>query len=84
MTCTCPGKVIEITPPYEHIHLDDSLNAGMLAIKVLGAPGTQGAAVTGTHGVGVNTPLAAEVADAVAGFAIEIHIANVGRLTTGL
>ena len=49
----------------------------------VGTPGTQGAAVTGTHGVGVNTPIAADVADAVAGFARELHIPNDARFLPG-
>jgi len=56
----------------------------MFAIMVLVAPGAQGAEVTGTHGVGVKTPLAADVAEAVAGLDMEVHMANVGILTTGL
>jgi hypothetical protein len=38
--------------------------------------GAQGAEITGTHGIGVNTPMAAAVADATVGFAIDWHIPN--------
>jgi len=55
------------------------LRAGILAIKVVGDPGTHGAGVTGTHGMGVNTPSAAAVAAATVGFAGEEHIPN-GRI----
>ena len=34
--------------------------------------------ITGTHGIGVNTPMAAEVADATVGLAIERHMPKVG------
>lgn len=43
-------------------------------------PGAQGATITGTHGIGVNTPMAAEVAAETAGFAIERHMPKVGML----
>lgn len=36
--------------------------------------------ITGTHGIGVNTPMAAEVADATVGLAIERHMPKVGML----
>lgn len=69
----CPGLVIEILPPYAHINLQLSNNAGMFVISSL-PPGAQGATVTGMHGIGVRTPIAAAVADATVGFAIERHI----------
>ncbi len=84
ITFTWPAKVMEMTPPYEHIHLDDSVRAGMFARRTVGAPGAQGLAVTGTQGVGVKTPLAADVAEAVVGFDMEVHIAKEGIFTTGL
>jgi hypothetical protein len=49
----------------------------------LGLPGTHGATVFGTQGIGVSTPKAAAVADATVGFANEVHIANGGILTIG-
>jgi hypothetical protein len=75
--------VILIVPPYEHIHFDASFNAGILPINTVGTPGIHGPAVIGVHGMGVNTPLAAEVADAVAGFAMEVHVANGIMFTNG-
>jgi hypothetical protein len=36
--------------------------------------------ITGTHGIGVSTPIAAEVAEATVGLAIERHIPKVGML----
>lgn len=60
---------MEMTPPNEHISLDELLSAGMLAIITVALPGVQGAAVIGVQGIGVSTPSAAAVADATAGFA---------------
>ena len=84
ITVTWPANVIDITPPYEHIHLEESFNAGMLAIRTVGAPIIQGAAVMGVQGIGVRTPLAADVADATAGLAIDMHITKPGIFTYGL
>ncbi len=50
----------------------------------VGAPGVQGEAVAGTHGIGVKTPLAAAVADATVGFVGAEHVAKVGMFTMGL
>ena len=36
--------------------------------------------ITGTHGIGVSTPIAAEVAAETVGLAIERHIPKVGML----
>src|SRR5580704_742745 len=48
------------------------------------APGSQGAVVTGTQGIGVRTPSAAAVADATSGLEGLLHIPNVGTFTIGL
>jgi hypothetical protein len=56
----------------------------MLAIRTVGAPGAQGEAVTGMHGIGVSTPNAAAVAAATVGFEGEMHIPNGAILTIGL
>jgi len=53
----------------------------MLAISTVGEPGIQGAGITGVHGIGVKTPRAAAVADATAGFTIDVHTLN-GRMFT--
>lgn len=45
-------------------------------------PGIQ-EAVDGTHGAGVNTPRAAAVAAATAGFVAVVHIANGGMFVIG-
>jgi hypothetical protein len=56
----------------------------MFATSTVGDPGAQGAAVTGTQGMGVRTPSAAAVAAATIGFAIELHIPNGIMFTIGL
>jgi len=81
---TCPGKVIDITPAHVHMHLLVSFRAGMFAIITVGDPGAHGAAVAGTHGTGVGTPRAADVAAITAGFVGALHIPNGGIFTTGL
>ncbi len=65
-----------IVPPKEHTHVEELVKAGMFAIMTLDAPGAQGAEVAGVHAWGVSTPLAADVADATAGLAIEVHMAK--------
>jgi hypothetical protein len=66
------------------MHFDELLSAGIDPIRTVGEPGTQGAVVAGTQGIGVSTPLAAAVADATVGFATELHIPNVGILLIGI
>ena len=51
--------------------------------NTVGDPGAQGAAVTGTQGIGVKTPNAAAVAAATCGFAMEVHIPKGMILTIG-
>lgn len=77
-----PATEIEIEPAQLHMHLDELFNAGILRIVTVGDPGVHGV-VTGIQGVGVSTPLAAAVADAVVGFAKDEHIPNVGMLVIG-
>jgi len=83
LTVVVPAYVIEITPRYEQLHLDELFSAGALRKVTVGEPGAH-ATVTGTHGVGVKTPLAADVADAVVGLANDEHIPNVGILVVGM
>src|SRR5258708_7917935 len=73
-----------MTPAQLHMHLEVLFNAGMLPIFIVVEPGAQGALVTGMHGMGVNTPRAAAVAEATVGFAREEHIPNVGMFAIGL
>ena len=72
-----------ITPPHTQFNVDVLFNAAELQISVVGEPTTQGAGVTGTHGIGVKTPSAAAVAPATAGFAMDRHIPNDGIFTIG-
>src|ERR1700722_14365924 len=71
-------------PPQLHISLELLSSAGMLAMSTVGAPGAQGAAVTGRQGIGVRTPSAAAVAAATIGFAGEEQTPKGGMLTIGL
>ena len=58
-------------------------SAGIPPIIVFGTPGAQGVVVTGMHGMGVNTPIAAAVADATAGLAGQMHMPNGMMFTMG-
>jgi hypothetical protein len=66
------------------MHLELLLRAGILATITVGAPGAQGAAVTGMQGIGVNTPKAAAVAAATIGLDGELHIPKGIMFTIGL
>src|SRR5258707_11337523 len=71
-------------PPQLHISFELLFSAGILPIITVGDPGAQGAAVTGTHGMGVSTPSAAAVAAATIGFDGELHIPNGGIFAIGM
>lgn len=73
-----------MTPAHMHISLQVLSSDGMFANNTVGAPGTQGAEVLGTHGIGVKTPSAAAVAEATVGFAGLEHMPNGMMLTIGL
>jgi hypothetical protein len=66
------------------MHLLVLFKAGKLAIITVDEPGAQGAGVTGVQGIGVNTPRAAAVAAATAGFAGDLHIPKGMIFTNGL
>ncbi len=72
-----------MTPPQVQLSLQLLSSAGMFPINTVGAPGTQGAGVTGTHGMGVSTPSAAEVAAATVGLARLLQTPNGAMLATG-
>ena len=80
----CPGWTTVITPPQVHISVEVLFSAGMLPSSTVGEPTTQGAGVTGTHGIGVNTPIAAAVAAATAGLLGVMHMPNGMILTMGI
>lgn len=71
-----------MTPPYEQLHFDVLLRAGLPPIITVDEPGAHGA-VAGMQGMGVSTPSAAAVAAATVGFAGLLHMPNVARLTIG-
>jgi hypothetical protein len=79
-----PAMLKVITPPQLQLQVELFCRAGMPRTVTVGEPGAQGAAVTGTQGIGVNTPSAAAVAAATVGLAIELHIPNGGMLAMGL
>ena len=56
------------------------LSAGFPPMSTVGAPGAHGAGITGVQGIGVNTPIAAAVAEATAGFVMLEHMPKVGSL----
>jgi hypothetical protein len=64
-----------------HISFELLFKAGKFPKRTVGEPGAHGADIAGRHGIGVNTPIAADVADATVGFAIELHIPK-GRIFT--
>ena len=72
-----------MTPPQLHVQVDELFRAGTLPIITVGDPGVQGAAVTGTQGIGVRTPNAAEVAADTLGLDKDWHIPNVGIFRNG-
>jgi hypothetical protein len=49
----------------------------------VGEPGAHGALVAGIQGIGVSAPMAAAVAAATIGFAMELHIPNGGMFNIG-
>jgi len=73
-----------MTPPHMQLHLEVLFRAGIFASITVGEPGAQGAGVFGIHGIGVSTPMAAAVAAATVGLAMDIHIPNGGIFTIGL
>ncbi len=63
--------------------MQELLRAGILFRSMFKDPGNQGPAIAGTHGIGVRTPIAAAVALATKGLAIEVHIPHVGTFKMG-
>jgi hypothetical protein len=72
-----------MTPPQAHTTRDVWPWVGILAINRVGLLGTQGAGITGRHGMGTNTPKAAAVAAATMGLAKDMHIPKGGMLAMG-
>lgn len=68
---------MEISPPYEQIHLLELFSAGFPPTITVEEPGAHGAAQAGIQGIGVSTPRAAAVAAATVGLARLEHIPNI-------
>lgn len=85
MHCTlnCPGLVIVITPPYAQFSMHGLLSIGLWLHFTRNEPGAHGPGMTGTHGIGVRTPIAAVVAEATVGLANEVHTPAGTRFTIG-
>ena len=83
MFCVVPGIVIWMTPAQLHMHLQVFCSPGIPRTSTVGEPGTQGAVVTGMHGMGVKTPKAAAVAAATMGLAKDWHSPKGGMFTMG-
>ena len=80
----CPGEVNLISPPHTQFRQAVSFSAGKYEVGTVGAPTTQGAGVFGIHGIGVSVPMAADVADAVAGKASDMQVPKGGMFAMGL
>lgn len=80
----CPGCWNLIMPPHMQVRQAVSFSAGNIEVGTVGAPITQGAGVLGIQGIGVNVPMAADVADAVAGKAKEEQTPKGGMFAMGL
>jgi hypothetical protein len=64
--------------------LHESVKAGFYPTSTVGEPGVHGATVAGTQGIGVKTPIAADVALATVGLAKELHIPKGMMFVKGL
>jgi hypothetical protein len=78
-----PGLLMLMTPAQLHISFDVLFSAGMFDTSTVGAPGAQGAAITGMQCIGVSTPRAAAVAAATCGFARLMQTPNGGMFIIG-
>jgi hypothetical protein len=79
----CPLFVNEICPSHIQKFLSILVIAGEPCTSIVGAPGIHGVEMAGTHGAGVNTPIAAEVAAITAGLVGAEHIPNDAMLVNG-
>jgi hypothetical protein len=66
------------------MQVETAVRAGTFPTSTAGAPGTHGETITGIQGIGVNTPMAADVAAATVGFEGVMHIPNGGIFIIGL
>jgi hypothetical protein len=72
-----------MTPAHAQAQVDVFVRAGTPLTDTAIEPGVHGAAVTGMHGCGVNTPRAAAVAAITCGLLGLMHIPNGGMFTLG-
>lgn len=79
-----PSVVMEMIPAHKQGHTHDFSRAGAPCTNKSGLPGIHGAWVLGIQGMGVSTPIAADVAAATVGLASERHSPNGAMLTSGL
>lgn len=79
----CPSVVKEICPPHMHTLQLERINAGCPCTNTWGLPGIQGEVMAGMHGIGVNTPIAAEVAAATVGLDRVLHMPKGMMFTMG-
>ena len=84
MTVNSPGSTNLISPAHMHISVEVLSSVGMFPSITVGAPGTHGAGVAGTQGIGVSTPSLATVAAATTGFAGDLHMPNGMMFTIGM
>jgi hypothetical protein len=65
--------------------MQQALSSSTGKLDILSCPGgAHGATMTGMQGIGVSVPMAAAVAEATVGLAIDWHMPNGGILTIGL
>ena len=83
VTFAWPAATIEIEPPHAHTQVEVLVRAGMPPAVTFVDPGVHGAVITGTHGCGVSTPAAAEVAAATCGFDGVVHIPKGATFSIG-
>ena len=73
-----PGFAMLMMPAHAHMHFASDVRAGFFVRSVIGFGGTQGAGVTGTHGIG------APSAEITAGFVGAVHMPNGMMFTIGM
>src|SRR5579871_2638190 len=72
-----------MVPAQAHEHVEVLARALTSSMAAIFAPGVHGPETTGTHGIGVSTPIAAAVAEATCGFDWLWHIPNGAMFTMG-
>ena len=77
--------MILIVPPHWHVIELLSVTAGCPAIlTTVLVPDHCIVGITGTHGIGVSTPMAADVAAATSGLLVDVHMVNEGTASSGV